>query len=82
MTTLQKTKNAVIETVERVKAPTSDYHKGVRKYGLILSGVGLTIKILAAIFPATMPIGIVSLAPELITIGLTAAGVAQTVKKN
>lgn len=72
-------KYKVIE--DRVKSETPNHFKKTRKYGLIAAGLGITLKIALAIFPATMPIGLTALAPELITIGLTVAGISQTAKK-
>jgi len=59
------------ETVERLKSETSEYFKPFKKIGGILAIAGVVIKIGAAIFPATMPIGLASLAPEIISIGIT-----------
>jgi hypothetical protein len=70
------------ETYQRVTADTPDYHKRIIRFGLGAAGVGLLIKIGLAIFPATMPIGLASLAGDLIYIGLSAAGVSITVKKD
>ena len=69
------------EVIERVKAETPTHFKRVRTFGLILAGIGIACKIALAIFPATMPVGIALLVPELISIGLTMAGVAQTARK-
>jgi len=69
------------EVGERVKQETPTHFKRIRTAGLTAAGVGIAIKIAAALFPATMPIGIIALAPELIYIGLSVAGVSQTAKK-
>jgi hypothetical protein len=76
-----KTPNQVIEVVDRVKSETPTHFKRFRKAGFWAAGLGLAIKIGAAIFPATMPIGLASLAPELISVGLAVAGVSTTARK-
>jgi len=73
--------NILKETINRASSETTDYHKKVRNFGLGLFALGLIAKTALAIFPATMPIGIAALAGDFITIGLTAAGIAQTTKK-
>ena len=63
----------------RVKAETPSHFKRFRKYGLIAAGLGVAIKLVAVFI--VPPVGLVALAPELITIGLTVAGVSQTARK-
>ena len=72
----------VQETNERVFEPTSVHFKPWIKTGGALAVAGGIIKIIAAINPATLPIGIVALAPDMIEIGLAIAGISiQTSKK-
>ncbi|MBA7553062.1 hypothetical protein ES705_45647 [subsurface metagenome] len=80
MKAIQKSKKIAIELKDRWQAETPKHFKRMRTGGAIVAGVGLTIKILAAIFPPTMPAGLVALAPELIGIGLAIAGVSQTAR--
>lgn len=77
---LQKTKKIAVEVKDRWTAETPTHFKRIKKAGYILAGVGTCIKIMAAIFPPTMPAGLVALAPELIGIGLTVAGVSKTAR--
>lgn len=70
------------ELKDRVLSDTPTHFVRFGNFGVIIAGAGIVVKIAAAIFPATMPIGLVSLAPELIAIGLTITGVSQTAKKD
>ena len=74
-------KKQIKELKERVKSETPQHFKKARKYGLYCAGLGIALKIGLAVFPATMPLGLALLAPELITIGLTIAGISQTARK-
>ena len=69
------------EVVERVQAETPVHFKRVRTFGLILMGVGILAKVVLAIFPGTMPIGIAALAGDIIWLGGGMAGVATTARK-
>ena len=84
MKTLAFLKNKIkeTETYQRVTADTPDYHKGLIKIGLGTAGAGVLIKIAMVFFPATLPVGLASIATDLITAGLTMAGVSKTVKKD
>lgn len=73
-------KKIVLEVKDRWTAETPKHFKRVKTGGYVLAGVGICIKIMAAVFPPTMPIGLVSLAPELIGIGLAAAGISKTAR--
>jgi hypothetical protein len=72
---------ALNEVIERVQSETPTHFKRIRFFGLCLAGLGLTFKLALVAFPGTTVIGLASLAPEFISIGLTMAGVAQTAKK-
>ena len=74
-------KNFISETAERAGSETSDYFKPFKKIGGGLAVLGIGLKIVAAIFPATMPIGLASLAPEIISVGLTMFTGASLTKK-
>ena len=92
---LQQAKNTVKNEVSHVKGlikdpksvvtnlnkQTPDKAKKSRNVGFYIAGVGLVIKIAAALFPATMPAGIAALAPEIIGFGTLVAGYNQTKKK-
>ena len=79
MKLLEKIKNS--ETVQRLGSETSPYFKPIQKVGAGIIVAGLVVKIAAVCFPATMPIGIVSLVPEMISIGMALSGVASLTKK-
>ena len=74
-------KNFIAETAERAGSETSDYFKPIKKIGGYMAAGGIVLKIVASCIPATMPIGIASLAPDLIQIGLTLFGVSALTKK-
>lgn len=80
MKALEKTKEIAIELKDRVRSETPTHFKRLRTGGAIIAGIGLTIKIMAAVFPPTMPIGLVALAPEMISLGLVIAGVSTTAR--
>jgi hypothetical protein len=69
------------ETVDRLASESSPYFKPFVKIGGGLAVIGLVLKVAALCFPATMPIGLVSLAPEFISIGLTMFTGASLTKK-
>jgi hypothetical protein len=69
------------ELVGRVRAETPGFFKKVRKYGFIIAGLGLLLKVATAAFPTCVPAGLAGLAPEIMTFGLTVAGVSTTAKK-
>jgi hypothetical protein len=64
-------KKASQETVDRLTSPPAPYFKPFIPIGGTMAVIGICLKIVAAIFPATLPIALVSLAPELISIGTT-----------
>lgn len=74
-------KSQIKEVIERTASETPTHFKRVRNFGLGIAGLGVVFKIALVIFPGTTVVGLASLAPELITIGLTMAGVSQTAKK-
>jgi hypothetical protein len=73
---------ALNNLTERINSETPTHFVRVSNVGVWMAGIGFTVKIAAAIFPLTMPVGLVSLAPELIAVGLAIAGVAQTAKRD
>ena len=80
---VEEVKKTGIETVDRLSVEVSPYFKPFIKIGSGLALVGVSIKIVAALFPPLLPIALVSLAPEMITIGLVVAGQASlTENKN
>ncbi len=76
-----KLKSLKNETIDRLKSETSEYFKPFQKLGAGLAVLGVGLKIATAIFPATMPIGLISLAPEIISIGVTMFTGASLTKK-
>jgi hypothetical protein len=68
--------NSVKEATQRVAEPTPDFHKNNRNMGWWIAGAGAVIKVAGLFFPATMPAALISWAPELITLGLSIAGVS------
>jgi hypothetical protein len=74
-------KEQIKEVVERVKAETPTHFIRMRNFGLGIAGIGLVFKLALVVFPGTTIIGLASLAPELISVGLAIAGVSQTAKK-
>lgn len=59
------------ETIDRLSVKPSPYFKPFVPVGAIMAGAGIAVKIIAAIFPPAIPVAVVSLMPELISIGLT-----------
>jgi hypothetical protein len=70
MTQIQKVTN---ETIDRLTSEPSPYFKPFQKIGLGVVGLGVAIKIVACFTPA-LPVALVSLAPEMIEIGLLVWG--------
>lgn len=70
----------IMKLIDNIKAETPKKYKKSRSIGLTIAGAGMLIKVVAALFPATMPLGIVALAPEIIGFGTLIAGYSQTKK--
>ena len=66
-------KNFAKKTAERVITETSPDFKPLQYVGAGLAVAGLAVKIVAVFTPA-MPVALISLAPEAISIGLTLFG--------
>lgn len=71
-----KIASSIKEAAQRVSEPTPDFHKNNRKIGWWIAGAGTALKVAGLFFPATMPAALISWAPELITLGLSIAGVS------
>ena len=76
---IEKLKNT--ETAERWNGETSGYFKPFQKIGGLMAVSGVALKIAGVIFPGTMPVALISLAPEIISIGITIYTGARLTKK-
>jgi hypothetical protein len=68
------------ETIDRLSVKSAPYFKPFIPIGWTMAGVGVLVKIVAAIFPPAIPIAVLSLMPELITLGVAMAGQASLTK--
>jgi hypothetical protein len=68
------------ETIDRLAVKPAPYFKPFIPIGGVMAGVGVAVKIVAALFPPAIPLAVVSLMPELISIGLTLLGTASLTK--
>lgn len=76
---INKTKEISNELLDRIKSETPTHFKRIRTAGFIVCGLGLAIKLLAVFI--VPPVGLISVATDMIWIGGAAAGISTTAKK-
>lgn len=77
----EKVSAPVKEVIDRVQSETPEHFKRIRKVGYWLMGIGGVIKVVGIIFPPLLPVGLISLAGDVLGWGAVMAGVATTAKK-